>query len=411
MFAYDRRNLETVRHKDENGFLHVDVSNITKETVNPYYGREIPGYQELHLDPDKIYYGYRPGEELDRAAITFNNLPMLSRHVEDGSKKNTKHLRIGSLGDRSKFVSPYVKNSLVIYDGKEIDLVESDQKKELSCAYRYEPVFESGVFDGKKYDFRMTNIRGNHVALVEEGRAGSDVVVADENTIKGVKTKMKQKLQNFFSKAKIDTLAQDEGLEEAFKEAVKEGIREEIEVMSSEEEKETKEVIEADEDTVDKREEIDDVGGFLKSKGLSDEDIRIVMSKMEKAAYDKSKARDSSVKEDQMGKDEDKKEDDVKAMDAAITKRLRSIYDAVEDVRPLIGTVQNPMAFDSSEHIYKKALTLNKISLTGIDPSSYKAMVGVLKAKKGFSPLIAQDSKKDGIEDQFENLKKIKKGE
>ena len=32
------------RHKDVNGFLHVDASNISKETVNPYYGREIPGW-------------------------------------------------------------------------------------------------------------------------------------------------------------------------------------------------------------------------------------------------------------------------------------------------------------------------------------------------------------------------------
>ena len=31
------------RHKDENGFLHVASSHISKETVNPYYGREVPG--------------------------------------------------------------------------------------------------------------------------------------------------------------------------------------------------------------------------------------------------------------------------------------------------------------------------------------------------------------------------------
>ena len=32
----------TRRWKDENGFLHVDVSHVTKEQVAPYYGREIP---------------------------------------------------------------------------------------------------------------------------------------------------------------------------------------------------------------------------------------------------------------------------------------------------------------------------------------------------------------------------------
>ena len=67
MLAYDKLEMDSVRHLDENGFLHVDVSNITKEAVNPYYGREIPGWKEQGLIPDKIYYGYRPFEEIEKA--------------------------------------------------------------------------------------------------------------------------------------------------------------------------------------------------------------------------------------------------------------------------------------------------------------------------------------------------------
>lgn len=44
---------------------------------------------------------------------------------------------------------------------------------------------------------------------------------------------------------------------------------------------------EADEDKTDKRKLIEEVGGFLKEKGLSDEDIRFVIGKMEKDAYEK----------------------------------------------------------------------------------------------------------------------------
>ncbi len=40
---------------------------------------------------------------------------------------------------------------------------------------------EAGEIDGQAYDGRMTQIRGNHLALVEVGRAGSDVIVADNN--------------------------------------------------------------------------------------------------------------------------------------------------------------------------------------------------------------------------------------
>ena len=36
----------SMRSKDANGFLHVASSNISKEVVNPYYGREIPGWEE-----------------------------------------------------------------------------------------------------------------------------------------------------------------------------------------------------------------------------------------------------------------------------------------------------------------------------------------------------------------------------
>ena len=46
----------SVRSVDENGYMHVGASHITKAVVNPYYGREIPGWQQRGLDPEKIYY-------------------------------------------------------------------------------------------------------------------------------------------------------------------------------------------------------------------------------------------------------------------------------------------------------------------------------------------------------------------
>ena len=61
--AFDASSARTV---DENGFLHVTSSHITKATVNPYYGREIPGWQAAGLDPEKIYYGLRDPRELQK---------------------------------------------------------------------------------------------------------------------------------------------------------------------------------------------------------------------------------------------------------------------------------------------------------------------------------------------------------
>ncbi|MGB8839433.1 MAG: DUF2213 domain-containing protein, partial [Aliidongia sp.] len=61
-----------------------------------------------------------------------------------------------------------------------IDAVESGAQRELSCGYRYVAEMSPGTSpDGVKYDGRMTQIVANHVALVEAGRAGPDVMVAD----------------------------------------------------------------------------------------------------------------------------------------------------------------------------------------------------------------------------------------
>ena len=170
----------TKRHKDENGFLHVDVSHISKETINPYYGREIPNWEELGIDPEKIYQGYRDGEELAKGAATFNGLPILMGHHAESAEKPQKEYRIGSMGTDAEFKAPYLNNSLIITDSEAIQAIEEGRTIELSAAYRYDPVFKRGNFDKLPYDFIMTNIRGNHVALVEEGRAGPDVVVADQ---------------------------------------------------------------------------------------------------------------------------------------------------------------------------------------------------------------------------------------
>ena len=70
-------------------------------------------------------------------------------------------------------------NSLVVWAGPYIEKIESEVQKELSSAYRYEADMTPGNADGVPYDGVMRGIIGNHVALVEEGRAGPDVVVGD----------------------------------------------------------------------------------------------------------------------------------------------------------------------------------------------------------------------------------------
>lgn len=170
---------DTKRHKDVNGYLHVEVSPLTKETVNPYYGREIPGWEDEGLDPEKIYYGYRAGDELKKALNTFNGIPVLDEHKLDSAERPLKEERVGFTGTSAKWEAPYIMNALIITDAAAIELIESNKQRELSASYRYKPVFKEGYFGGEKYDFIMTEIQANHIALVAEGRAGSDVLVYD----------------------------------------------------------------------------------------------------------------------------------------------------------------------------------------------------------------------------------------
>ncbi len=172
--------LDSNRKIDSNGFLHVALSNISKECVNPYYGYEIPNFEMLGLEKNKIYYAYRRADELEKAAHTFNGLPLLRGHYIEHAKNPQKEHRVGSLGTECVFNMPYLQNSLIVTDEEAIKKIETGERVELSAAYAYVPVFESGSFEGQNYDFIMTQIKGNHVALVEEGRAGPDIVVSDE---------------------------------------------------------------------------------------------------------------------------------------------------------------------------------------------------------------------------------------
>jgi hypothetical protein len=174
--AFDRAS---VRAMDEDGRLHVAITPISKANICPYRGNEIPGWESLGLEPDRIYQLLRDPKELEKAASTFNNLPLLSRHVPVSAQDYQPDLVIGSTGTDAKWEEPYLKNSLVVWAKNAIDGVQDNSQKDISSSYHYEPDMTPGVFDGVHYDGVMRNIRGNHVALVPKGRAGSDVVVGD----------------------------------------------------------------------------------------------------------------------------------------------------------------------------------------------------------------------------------------
>jgi len=171
----------TVRRYDEDGRLHVSIAKISKANICEYLGREIPDWQSFGLSADRLYRLFRDPAELAKGAPTFNNLPILSQHVPVDAADHRPDLVVGSTGTDARFSSPYLTNSLVVWSATAIRSIESGSKRELSSAYRYRADMTPGTSpDGEAYDGVMRDIVGNHVALVKEGRAGSDVVVGDE---------------------------------------------------------------------------------------------------------------------------------------------------------------------------------------------------------------------------------------
>lgn len=185
ILAMDRFAIQggkSVREYDKNGFLHVDLSPLTRVQVAPYRGCEIPGWESLGLDAMKVYKGYRSAEELTKPDTikSMNGIPIQLDHNPDYADAPAKQTRVGSTGDKAHFDEPFLFNSLHIMDKVAIDRINDGSMRELSLAYRYRPDFTKGKApNGEDYDFVMRDINANHLALVEQGRCGDQVLVYD----------------------------------------------------------------------------------------------------------------------------------------------------------------------------------------------------------------------------------------
>lgn len=171
-------DFQSARAFDEDGHLRVAQTPISKGNVCPYYGHEIPGFQALGLDANKVYQLFRDPAELERAASTFEGKPLLLGHNPVSATDHDHERTVGAVSN-ARWRDPYLLADLACWSGLAIDGIQDSSIRELSASYRYDPVMKPGTYKGTRYDGRMTNIRANHVALVEKGRAGRDVVVAD----------------------------------------------------------------------------------------------------------------------------------------------------------------------------------------------------------------------------------------
>ncbi len=171
------------RTRDINGWMHVANCRISKSNVCPYLGSEIPNAEKLGLDPSRVYYLYRDAEALAASAPTFERAPLMLEHLpvtaETAQKAAIKRKIIGAISN-VRWTAPYLVADLTVWDGEGIEAIESERQAELSPGYHYVPVMNAGVTpDGESFEGRMTQISGNHLCIVDTGRTGPDVFVAD----------------------------------------------------------------------------------------------------------------------------------------------------------------------------------------------------------------------------------------
>lgn len=453
----------SVRTVDDNGYLHVALTPISKACVNPYYGAEIAGYDELGLDPNRIYYGLRDPDELAKAAPTFNGLPVLLDHHQVDAENPKKEFTVGSTGTDATFDGVYLKNSMSITDAEAIRAIEDGTAKEISCAYRFTPDFTAGEFeaqDGQKihYDFVMRDISGNHVALVAEGRAGHDVRVADSVPHLSIKRseKMNKRLKGFKQRRLAIVGDADLGIEAT--EVTGAGFLKAVNVIEAQVEGYDPREVGLD---IDKEATVDEIidkfipnlndeqkaaykAVLLKLKGeevvdekqeaATDTDVEVTPSVKDDEDFDerfkdpafkagfeagvkygekREKADPERIDRDHERTGEERYlrsigEDSLKKLKAKIVgetkEHYRALNVAANKVKPIVGTIQDPLAFDSAEKIYAFALKQKGVNVTAYPEAAYAGMVDVMLKD---SPVrIAQDSFVTSYDKEIENTMK-----
>ena len=368
--AFDK---ESVRTKDLNGHLHVSLTPISKANICPYLGKEIPRWQELGLDSGKVYMMLRHPEELRKSAHTFDGKPLLDTHIPVSAWDHPKGKVVGSVGTDGMFDGKYLKNSLAIWTSDAIEDIESNRKRETSCSYSYDADMTPGSKDGVRFDGIMRNIQGNHVALVEVGRAGHDVLVEDS-----INPHIEVKMAQEELKAALAQLAKDQGLSLKY-----------LAKLANDEEKE-----ELKKNTEDEDETEEEKAARLKKEAAKDEKESASEAEREKKDGEVKKAMDAAIK---LSVDE---------AEARIKAQHREMSEAVGVVRPWVGDM---IAMDSAEQVYKAALDFKQIDHKDIHPSALKAVVlAHMSAEK--KPVFAHDAKIiNDIQTAFPNVARIKR--
>lgn len=176
------------REYDTNGWFEVKNNPLSKVGVFPYSGRQLG---KTGPDADRIFNVLRPEEELsDPECIeSFMLLPWIDEHAMlgptmqelTGAAVSAEEKGVqGVIGEDVYFKDGVLYGNIKVFSSSMADAIQAG-KRELSCGYRCDWDFTPGTWQGIQYDAIQRKIRGNHLALVKQGRMGPDVAVLDHH--------------------------------------------------------------------------------------------------------------------------------------------------------------------------------------------------------------------------------------
>lgn len=169
------------------GYLICKSVPIARTGVQEYRGIEFGA-----PEPQQIYQVERPEEEVFSAAAlaSFEGKPVVDEHPnEDVTSTNYSRYTKGVCRDVRRGdgeLSECMVADLIVYDKQLIQEIKNG-KRDISCGYNclWVPSGENG--------YTQKEIRGNHVAVVNQGRAGHKVSIRDSQN-GGKKMEKKQGL-------------------------------------------------------------------------------------------------------------------------------------------------------------------------------------------------------------------------
>ena len=159
----------------KDGYLVASVL-CARTGIQDYAGYEV-GRPEM-----PIIRVYRPESAVfaKDSLATFVGKPTTNDHPpEMVTADNWKQYAVGAIGEEVLRDGEYIRVPITLMDASVIKAVQ-DGKREISMGYEMDLTWESGQTpDGHAYDAVMSNLRMNHLAIVDSGRAGSKARIGD----------------------------------------------------------------------------------------------------------------------------------------------------------------------------------------------------------------------------------------